>query len=211
MSGWVGLALLVGLAAVGFVLLARLRGASLQLVLAALLFGAAGYALQGRPDLPGDPRDEAPPTPPIPLTVPRQALLGQFNQTDTWATIAESFARRGDTQGAAQILQSAVRAHPRDVGLWTVLGNTLVDHAGALTPPAQFAYDRALALAPDHPAPLFFLGLARARSGDRAGALELWNRMLTQAPASASWRPMVEQGIMALGGTIPAAGTKAPR
>ncbi|RST31149.1 cytochrome C biosynthesis protein [Sphingomonas ginkgonis] len=199
MNGWMILLLLVAMAGAGFLLLGRLRGTSLQLALAALLFGAAGYAVQANPSYDGNPREFAPPRPPLPLTVPRHALLGRFNQTDTWATIAESLARKGDTQGAAQIMQSAVRSHPNDVGLWTVLGNTLVDHAGALTPPAQFAYDRALRLAPDHPAPLFFLGLARARSGDRAGALELWNRMLAKSPG-VSWRPMVEGGIVALGG-----------
>ena len=43
----------------GVLWLARLRGAMLQLAAAALLFGAAGYALQGRPGLAGSPRTVA--------------------------------------------------------------------------------------------------------------------------------------------------------
>lgn len=200
MSGWLTLAVLVGVVAAAFVLLGRVRGASLQLVFAAILFGAAGYAFQGHPSYHGNPREFAAPPAPIPLTVPRQALLGRFNQVDTWATIAESYARKGDTRGAAQIMESAVRAHPQDMGMWTVLGNTLVDHAGRLTPAALYAYQHALQIAPDHPAPLFFLGLAHARSGDRAQAIELWQQALAKAPQGTSWRPMVEGGILALGG-----------
>jgi cytochrome c-type biogenesis protein CcmH/NrfG len=67
-----------------------------------------------------------------------------------------------------------------------------------LTPPAQFAYQRAAELAPGHPAPPFFLGLALARSGDRAGAVALWKQMLADAPAGAGWRRLVEGAIAAL-------------
>ena len=52
MIGWLILALLVALG-LGAFRLVGLRGAMLQLAAAALLVGAAGYALQGRPGLPG--------------------------------------------------------------------------------------------------------------------------------------------------------------
>ena len=54
--------LVLGLLAAGSLLLMRLagiRGAMLQLAGAALMFGAAGYALQGRPGLVGSPRNSA--------------------------------------------------------------------------------------------------------------------------------------------------------
>jgi cytochrome c-type biogenesis protein CcmH len=91
-----------------------------------------------------------------------------------------------------------VRRYPADPQLWIGLGNALVDHARGLTPPAQLAYERAAALAPGHPAAPFFYGLALARSGDRGAAVELWKRILADAPKDASWRPPVEQGVAAL-------------
>jgi cytochrome c-type biogenesis protein CcmH/NrfG len=197
MSGWISLALL-GAVTLGALRLMGLRGSMLQLAAAALLFGAAGYALQGRPNLAGSTRDVATTRPPLPLTGARRALMGQFNDADRWITIAEGYASRGDTRSAAGVLGSAVREHPTDAFLWTGYGNALFDHAGTLTPAAQFAYARALELAPNHPAPHFFYGLALARSGDRDGALAQWKPILASAPADASWRPLVVNGIAML-------------
>ena len=194
MSGWISLALL-GAVTLGALRSLGLRGAMLQLAAAALLFGAAGYALQGRPTLTGAPRAVATTRPPLPLSGARRALMGQFNSADRWITIAEGYASRGNTRSAAAVLGSAVREHPTDAFLWTGYGNALFDHAGTLTPAARLAYARAIALAPEHPAPHFFLGLALARSGDRDGALAEWRPILAKAPADVSWRPLVEGGI----------------
>ncbi len=197
MSGWLLLAALTALGIGAFRLL-WLRGPMLQLAAASLLIGASGYALQGRPGLSGSPRAAAANREVVPLTGARDAFFGEFTPSGHWLLLSDSMARRGDTADAAGILRSAVREHPRDVALWVGLGNALVDHAGMLTPAAQLAYERAVELAPGHPAAPFFSGLALARSGDRAGALALWREILAEAPADASWRPMVEDAIAAL-------------
>lgn len=191
------LAALIALGAGAFRLLG-LRGPMLQLAAAALLIGASGYALQGRPDLSGSPRAAAASRQAIPLTGARDAFFGEFTPSGHWLLLSDSMARRGDTADAAGILRSAVREHPRDVALWVGLGNALVDHAGVLTPAAQLAYERAEELAPGHPAAPFFYGLALARSGDQAGALAVWRELLSEAPADASWRPLVEDAVAAL-------------
>ena len=85
-----------------------------------------------------------------------------------------------------------------DPTLWVGLGNALVDHSGVLTPPAQLAFERARDLAPTYPAPGFFLGLALARSGEGAAAIAIWRSVLAEAPAEASWRPLVEDAILAI-------------
>ena len=79
--------------------------------------------------------------------------------------------------------------------LWVGLGNALVDHAGVITPAAEFAYSRAAKLAPWSPAPPFFRGVALLRSGERDAALETWKAVLASAPAEAGWRPLVEDGV----------------
>lgn len=201
MSGWMALAMLVAAALVALRLMG-VRGSMLQLGAAALLFGCAGYALQGRPELPGAWRSAAAAEPPIPMTRLRHAFFGQFSGAETWLRISEALASRGNTADAAVALRSAVREHPRDPILWVGLGNALVDHARGLTPASQFAYQQAAELAPGHPAPAFFLGLALARSGDRDTAVAMWREILADAPAEATWRPVVEDAIAAL---LPAA------
>ncbi len=69
-----------------------------------------------------------------------------------------------------------------------------------LTPASDLAFRRAIELAPDHPAPRFFYGLALARSGDVENALALWREILAEAPADASWRPVVEDAVAAISG-----------
>ena len=197
MSGWLSLAALFALAVAVFRLLG-LRGAMLQLVAAALLLGASGYALQGRPGLPGSRPAAVAADKVIPLTRLRTAFFGEFAQSGHWLLMSDSMARKGRTADAAGLLRSAVREHPGDPALWIGLGNALVDHAGMLTPAAEYSYQRAIALAPGHPAAPFFFGLARARSGDRAGAVALWRQVLSEAPANASWRPQVEDAVAAI-------------
>lgn len=197
MSGWLALLILIAIT-VGLLWLFRVRGAMLQLAGAALLFGSAGYAALGRPGLPSSPRSAEEREASVPLTNLRQAFFGRFGPTEHWLLISESLARRGKTQEAAGVLQSAVREHPGDPVLWIGLGNALADHSRMLTPASDLAFRRAIELAPDHPAPRFFYGLALARSGNGDDALVLWRQILAEAPADASWRPVVEDAIAAI-------------
>lgn len=196
---------LVAVTGVGLWWLGHLRGAALQLALAALMLGSAGYALQGRPSLPGSPGEADRAAAPVSLAEPRQAMLGRFNQSDRWLIIADSFASRGQTEDAVDIVRAGIKEHPDDFGLWIGLGNALIDHAGMITPAATLAYAKAREIAPRHPAPLFFEGLAFARSGQRDEALELWRRALALTPPGTSYRPMIEGGIAALEGRSPPA------
>ena len=197
MTGLLILALIIA-ASVAALWLLGLRGPTLTLAGAALMIGGAGYAVQGRPGLGGSPHDAATRPAPLPLTGARKALMGQFTAADTWITISESFASRGQTEDAVGVMNSAIRARPTDYAMWVGLGNALADHARMLTPGARFAFARAAELAPGHPAPLFFLGLAEARSGQPAEAVRLWREVLDAAPADASGRPLVADALKAL-------------
>jgi cytochrome c-type biogenesis protein CcmH len=196
-TGWFLLLLVICAALLG-VWAIGVRGAMLQLTGAALLFGAAGYALQGHPGLAGSPRSTAQRSAPIPLTKFRHAFFGTFTPTEHWLVIAESYASRGETEQAVATLTAAVREHPGDPMLWIGLGNALADHAGTITPASELAFRRSAELAPNHPAPRFFYGLALARSGDPQDGIKLWREILAQAPADASWRPLVEGAITAV-------------
>ncbi|QIL02550.1 tetratricopeptide repeat protein [Sphingomonas sinipercae] len=175
-----------------------LRGPMLKLAGATLLFGCAGYALQGNPGLAGSPRGAKEQRPPVPVTNLRHAFYGNFAANEHWLIISESLARRGNSADAVGVLKAAVKEHPGDPQLWVGLGNALVDHAEVLTPAAEFAYRRAGELSPGYPAPPFFMGVAMLRSGRPEAALAIWQSVLASAPAEASWRPVVEDAVAAL-------------
>ena len=199
--GWLPmllLALATGAALWRFV--GRDRGAW-QFLAAALLLALAGYAWQGRPALEGQPKP-----PPAREQVPesdfaetREAMLGRFDRAWYWLNMAEGFQRRGDTQTAARIIARGLRDSPRDADLWVGLGNALVVHGdGMMSPAAQLAFQRAEAIAPDHPGPRFFYGLALAQGGNFDEAERIWRRLLAEAPAEAEYRRTIEERLQAL-------------
>ena len=217
--GWITLLLLIA-GALGLLWLLGVRGGLLTAGAAALLLGASGYALQGSPDLPAAPAQGGEGHDIFPLTDARHAFFGYFTPAESWLRMSEALERDGQSEDAVNILQNAVKRYPGDPQLWIGLRigtvaalrvavdqlpevdrlGDVVDHARGLTPPAELAYKRAAALAPGHPGAPFFYGLALARSGDRQGAIAVWQQILKTAPAKAEWRPLVEQGVAALGG-----------
>lgn len=203
--GWLILLALIALSLVVLRLLGT-RGGALTASAAALLVGAAGYALQGSPTLPGAPAAAPDRAEVVSLAEARHAFFGNFAAAESWIRISEALARAGNGPDSVGILQNAVRRYPGDPQLWIALGNALVEQAHGLTPPAEMAYRRAAEVAPGHPAAPFFYGLALARSGDRESAVKLWKGILASAPPDVSWRPLVEQGVAALGqqGAAPA-------
>ena len=196
---WLVLGLL-SLATLALLWAMRVRGSILTLAGAAVAFGCAGYALQASPGLAGTPRATAGRAPPMPVFRARHALMGQFDYSDTWLNMADALASRGNTQDAVNLLRTQVARRPNDYKMWVGLGNALFDHSRTLSPAARYAYERAAQLAPGYPAPPFFLGLAEARSGNPEEAARLWRELLANAPANASWRPMVEDGLLLMTG-----------
>jgi cytochrome c-type biogenesis protein CcmH len=185
---------LILLAATAFAVAAfalRLPRAGWTLFAAALLFGLAGYALQGSPGQAGAPKSlaaemggegEA-------LVDARRAIYGPAPPS-RFVTVADGFARRGQFADAAGILRSSLAGSPDDPEAWLALANALTEHAGGqLTPAAMFAYERAERAEPGNPGPGFFLGVALIRSGRLQQARALWAGMLADAPADATWRP----------------------
>ena len=211
--GWLIVIVLALAAGVALWRFGRLDRAGLQFVGAALLLALAGYAWQGKPGLPG-----APHRPPEHRGLPesefakvRQDLLGRFDTADRWLTIAEAYSREGDTEGAAQIIEAGLRAHPNDPDLWVGLGNALVIHGGGLmSAAAELAFRRAATIAPNHPGPKFFYGLALAQGGHLDQAEKVWRDLLATAPPGAMWRGAIEERlrmieqVRAASGAVPA-------
>lgn len=200
--GFVWLLLLLAATSGGLWFAGKLRGAALQVTLAALMLGAAGYALQGRPDLAGSPRNGGLDRPAMPLTEARQAMLGTFTASERYLLIADSFARRGNTTEELGAIRAGLKSNPNSLALRIGLANALVDHAQMMTPAAELAFEQARQIAPRHPAPLFFEGLAKARSGDLEQGLALFRAALARTPEGTSYRPMIEQGVAMVGNAL---------
>ena len=188
---WVVIA---GLAAAVFATLVfvfRLPRVAWELTGAALLFGLAGYALQGHPGLAGAPRApvEDQRTADAELLRQRQAMGDKFGQGQSWLVVSDALSRAGQFRAAADFLGHAVREHPKDADLWVALGNALTGHSdGAISPAAQFAFRRAAQISPDHPGPPFFMGMALAQAGHLVEARALWLGLLQRTPVDAPYR-----------------------
>jgi len=199
MTGWViaaGLALLVVLVLFYAVSIPR---TAREITAAALLIGLAGYAWQGHPGLAGAPRksagaqaasfDEE-------LAEQRRALAERYGPAGQWLMMSDGLGRQGKRKEAANVLLSGLRQTPDDPNLWLGLGNALVAHAdGVVSPGAEFAYRRAMAVDEKAIAPRFFYGLALARSGQLRRARALWAPLAETLPEGSTLKAELKVNI----------------
>ena len=158
----------------------------------ALLFGLAGYAAQGNPGQPSVPaspvRDDAAQSGEL-MVEARREFYPEGRLPSRFVVTADAFTRRGQHDQAANFLRNAVAENPKDGEAWLALGNALVEHAdGQLTSAALYAYSQAEQVAPENPAPTYFLGLSFLRAGEPGKTLGLWRELLETAPEEAEWR-----------------------
>jgi len=199
---------LILLCAVGIALAAmllfRVPRAQWTVLGAAMALGLAGYAWQGRPDLPGAPKAgaEAKAADGSAMVAIRRSFADGMPSSD-FLIISDGFARRGDFANAAGILRGATRKNPQDGQAWLAMANALVERAdGQLTPASLYAYRKAAAANPQDAAPPFFLGVAMIRGGRLIEADQLWRESLSKTPADAPWRKDLEQRLGALEGLM---------
>lgn len=163
------------------------------------MLGAAGYAWQGSPSLPaGTARPDVLRVADDPALIDlRERMLGRFTADLAYLTASDAMARAGDRRSAVRAILDGLNRYPSSVMLWTVLGTTLAAHDGnRLSPPALFAFQQAIRVAPQHPGPRFFLGVAQARQHDYEAARASWAQAVVLFPAGASYRHDVAQRVM---------------
>lgn len=198
--GWLWLAV-IGLSTAGLLWVLGVGRAVWSMIGAALMLGAAGYALQGRPTQPGSPAEAAAGGIEIDpgIVKLRGAMTGNFTAEAAYLTAADAMLRAGEPDAAVAVMLGGIRKMPDDMSLWMGLGDALAHHDGGyVSPAALFAFRRAMALAPNHPAPPFFLGLAYVRAGDFAEARGYWARALALTPDDVDYRPEIAVRLMLL-------------
>jgi cytochrome c-type biogenesis protein CcmH/NrfG len=179
----------------------KLPRSAFEPVAAALLLGLAGYALQGKPEVPGkpvQPRAEAARF--DEKQAETRAQMGQrFGSGPNWLVAADGAMRAGVPQAAVTYIKSGLKENPRDPDLWVGLGNVLIVHNGGMaSPAATYAFQRAADIAPEHPGPPFFMGLALSQSGQFPQARAIWTELLARTPAEAPWRADLEARLAQL-------------
>lgn len=184
------LLLAIGAAAFGALRLLGLPRALAGMAGAALMLGGAGYAWQGQPGLAGSQaRPEVAAVELDPALVDlRDRLIGRFTAEHAYFVWADAMLRSGNPEAAARVMLGGANALPGDFILWTGAGDAIARRDGLVSPAAGLAFRRAFQLAPGHPAPPFFLGLAYARSGDLARTRTAWRRAVMLSPPGTSYR-----------------------
>lgn len=157
-----------------------------------LMLGAAGYAWQGKPMLAGAPVSAENRTGQVDpaMIALREAIFGKYGTYNySYAMAADSMVRIGRPDLAVTVWNGAVHKSPQDASLWTGLGLALAENDGnQVSPASKLAFDKALALAPQHPGPPFFLGMALIREGKFAEARPWWVKAVDLAPEKISYR-----------------------
>ena len=199
--GWLTLFILLAAAMLALVVLG-VRRPLWSLVGAALMLGATGYALQGKPGVASQPArpDRAMAADDPSLIALRDQLLGGRNSAEgAYMIAADAMQRAGEKRAAVQAVIGGLRRYRQSVLLWVGLGNVLASHdGGQVSAPSLFAFEQAYRLAPEHPGPPFFLGLAHIRAGAFAKARPLWARALKLTPEGVSVRPEIAQRLALL-------------
>lgn len=182
----------------------RLPRSALEPVAAALLLGLAGYALQGSPAQPGHPvqaMDNKSKADEAEIAVRNKMGEQRFGSGPAWLIAADGAMRAGSPMAAVTFIKSGLKENPQDPDLWVGLGNALTVHSGGMvSPAATYAFQKAANLAPDHPGPPFFMGLALAQSGKFAQARAIWSALLERSPPDAPWRADLESRLAQLPG-----------
>lgn len=178
-----------------------LRGPARLAALGVLILGLGGYALRGAPEASGTQARHSMPDTPGARAAAAQArtrLLKDPADIPAWIALSVALGSAGKTEQAAEGLTRALAAMPDQPDLWVALGESLVAHnKGLVSPAARLAFDRASRIAPDHPAPRYYLGLAWLQAGKPDQALETWQALLAATPADAPWRDNIVRKVKA--------------
>ncbi|WP_085316595.1 tetratricopeptide repeat protein [Derxia lacustris] len=113
-----------------------------------------------------------------------------------WRDLAHAQERQGSFADAVESYRRAVALAPDDADLLLDFAVTLGMKDGAhLDGEPERLIERALALAPDHVQALALLGSVRFERQDYAGAVEQWEKVLAQVPPDSDVAASISQGI----------------
>ena len=174
------------------------------IVLFVLAIGGGTYVLLGRPEL-ALRASRGPDTQDIQsLVAPMVEHLHKApDDARGWTMLGRLYLTIDDPQDGAKALARAIElsraSKTESAQLYSAYGEAIVRlSAGAVPAEAEVAFARALQLDPKDQAARYFLGFAYAARGQNTKAIALWQSLLKDAPANASYRRELVDRIAAL-------------
>ncbi|MEZ5818344.1 MAG: c-type cytochrome biogenesis protein CcmI [Hyphomicrobiaceae bacterium] len=171
--------------------------------LAALLV----YSQTGAPGLPAQPIAARRATPPVNAEMAKliaavEARLKEHPEDGRgWDVIAPVYLRLGRYVDAADAYGRALRILGDSVGRLSGLADAvMLRDDGRVSEQAKSALTRLLQLEPGHVQARFWLAVGKEQDGRLAEAAADYAKLLENAPADVSWRPMVEKRLEAVRG-----------
>lgn len=206
MIGWIALFALIALTAYGFWRRSGLGKDVAAPFATVLTFALAGYVLSGSPGLAGQPaaptKLDADITEAL-IETRKEFQFEQFGTQGNWITISDGLMRTGNTDQAIGALRRGIELYPNNADLWTAMGAVLLRQSnGKMTIPALYAFNHARQLAPTHPGPDFFAGIAKIEEGNLDAGRTIWINLLARAPENAEWKAGLEKRIYILNQVI---------
>ena len=191
----------------------RRRAAAIFALLVVPAVALGMYARVGHPELPDRPIASRGPSPEQKL---RQAvalveahLAKSPNDGKGWAVVAPIYLRMGRPAQAADAYRKALASLGEDAAMRADLGEALMaSRPGEVTPQALAEFQKALTDGPSDKAE-YYLGLAAAQSGDKAGAIARYSVVRDHAAPGSDLRLRMEAEIARLSGAAPPAATTA--
>ncbi|WP_275789860.1 c-type cytochrome biogenesis protein CcmI [Pararhizobium gei] len=179
------------------------RLAQLAVVLVIPAVGLCLYLYTGSPDTPDRPLAArlANPGNDMNILIARaeQALAANPEDGAGWDVLAPIYYRTGRTAEAAAAFSNALRIlgdTPQRLG---GLAESLIAlSGGAVTPDAQDALKKLLAIEPGDPRARFYMALALEQEGKTGAAIAAFDDIIRTSPNDAPWLPLVNQHVASL-------------
>lgn len=132
-------------------------------------------------------------------------LQAQGGDAEGWARLGRARLVLGEPERARAAFARALALRPDDPGLLSDYAGTLLgppDRAGlpSVGAEAREAYERLALLAPDHPEPWWYLGIAALQAGRTEEARRHWRRVLSLLPEDHPDRAAISERLSAIGG-----------
>jgi cytochrome c-type biogenesis protein CcmH len=215
---------MVALAAASFVVLPLMRAPREQAgsrrpwlaVVAGLVtmaLGLATYVALGQPQialssLTGPSTTDYPAL----ITMLARRMPNRPGDVEGWTLLGRGYLALGNAGQAEKALARAVDAAKAEQGaappaLLASYGEAMAESAGGVTKEAEAIFRQALDEDPENLVSRYYVGLALSSRGDKAGALQLWEAVLADAPPDTPWRDALVDQVAALkaqsGGAAP--------
>jgi cytochrome c-type biogenesis protein CcmH len=130
-------------------------------------------------------------------------LESEPQNADGWNLLGRSYITLGRFADAAQAYAKAAANNGRNPDTLSAWGEALTRAAdGAVPPEARKLFAEAQAKNSKEPRAWFYIGLAKAQTGDIQGALTNWVALAKASPADAPWLPTVQGHIRQAAGRL---------